>query len=68
MLEHQYNVSFNHPEYGDVTLSYGKNPLSKDWMYWSTIDHSMYATNKRSINTMVKNIKKKHPDCFEYQG
>ncbi len=60
MLDVQYNIEFDHPEYGKTILSYGKNPLNNCWMYWSNLDVSMYKSNKANITYMVKNIKKQH--------
>jgi len=61
----QYQITFKAKNGTIISMASGLNKLTGDWMYWFSVGHAMYYTNKRGIKTIIKNIRKETEVYFD---
>ena len=54
----QFDIVFIHDN-KERSMSAGINPLNNRWMYWWDDGVHMYASDKPTINEVIKNIREK---------
>ena len=57
------NISFKHPQHGDVVWSAEENDMNTDFMTWSSLGPGMFATDEKSVKGTVYGMINTHHDA-----